>query len=229
MSEIEKYYLPEGHKKMLNRLLKVVIAVLNKHNITWWADGGTLLGAVRNGSQIPWDDDVDIGVYYDDFIGLKKILSHCVYFGYGIKEEGQNILKVYVPLSDAWVKGEYNSIGTPTLDIFCWKKKNDRITLNGIYDRQEFPNCYHLKKDFYPLKEYKFNDHSVMGPANPIPYLNRMYPDWKTKAVIDIREFDPQTYVTKKINTKSFEIISGGIQLRALPHSEENADESLHQ
>lgn len=32
-----------------------------------------------------------------------------------------------------------------------------------------------------PLKEYTFNDHSVMGTADPLPNLSRMYRDWDKK------------------------------------------------
>jgi lipopolysaccharide cholinephosphotransferase len=55
-------------------MLKAVDAILNKHGIDYWLEGGTLLGAVRHGGFIPWDDDVDIAVMWHDYKRLKKIL-----------------------------------------------------------------------------------------------------------------------------------------------------------
>ena len=43
-----------------------VFSVLEKHQVRYWLEGGSLLGAVRNGDIIPWDYDVDIGIYHED-------------------------------------------------------------------------------------------------------------------------------------------------------------------
>ena len=46
-------------------ILEQVIAFLDHHGAPHWLDQGTLLGAVRDGAPIPWDEDLDISTWAD--------------------------------------------------------------------------------------------------------------------------------------------------------------------
>jgi len=50
------------NEEILVKNLKDVKKVFDKHNIKFWLDRGTLLGAIQQGKIFPWDKDVDLGV-----------------------------------------------------------------------------------------------------------------------------------------------------------------------
>jgi len=70
---IEGSDIRKSQSKMLE-ILETVDAICQKHNLTYWISGGTLLGAMRHGGFIPWDDDIDIELLRPDYKKLLKIL-----------------------------------------------------------------------------------------------------------------------------------------------------------
>ena len=53
-------------------LFNIVIEILNDLGISYWIDQGSLLGIVRQNSFLPWDHDVDLGVWQPDYLKYKK-------------------------------------------------------------------------------------------------------------------------------------------------------------
>ena len=54
-------------------LLKELIRVCDKYNITYYGDSGTLLGAIRHKGYIPWDDDIDVVMTRSEYNRLLEV------------------------------------------------------------------------------------------------------------------------------------------------------------
>ncbi len=75
--EIRDEFLVDVKRKQvwaveLDLFLKFV-TVCRKYNLRYYADSGTLLGAVRHQGFIPWDDDMDFVMFRDDYDKLCEV------------------------------------------------------------------------------------------------------------------------------------------------------------
>lgn len=72
------FFIPAAIKQAWAAELEVLLEidrVCKKHDIEYYADWGTLLGAVRHGGYIPWDDDIDIVMKRDDYLKFLSVAN----------------------------------------------------------------------------------------------------------------------------------------------------------
>ena len=151
-----------SHIKLLYQMLYDTHRIFELFDLPYSMIGGTLLGAVRHGGIIPWDDDGDLGIGYKDekkFLSLRKYFKKCGYsvvstfFGY----------KIFYTIRKKITGCNYSF---PFIDIFIYKN------IKGF-----FKPAYKEVRDIWPkdmfrlpmeLERHKFGRFWMWGPKMDI-------------------------------------------------------------
>lgn len=56
-------------------MLADIIDICEKYDINYFGIYGTLIGAIRHNGFIPWDDDMDIGMFREDYEKFEKVFD----------------------------------------------------------------------------------------------------------------------------------------------------------
>jgi hypothetical protein len=174
VKRVEEALLGKEDAHKLYQIMQAVHEVFGELGITYWADWGTALGAVRNKGIIPTDDDLDICfLKKDEPRMLTDVKAALAARGFGIYKSCE-LYRVF-HLSDAPKDRRYY------MDVSPMVRKNDDVL---IYSDGAYAKSYHRISETFPLRLMPFGPLEIYVPYDPETYLYREYGTWHRDAYI---------------------------------------------
>lgn len=158
------------HPKLLE-MLKYISILFKKHDISFWLDKGSLLGAVRNNKIIPWDNDIDLGVWYRDYT---KILSLAPKV---LLEDGYSIESA----TATQIVFRYSPVCLWTICLDGWKIDGDKAFI------PQYPRYWCPKEYIQNLDKIMFEGIEYSCPQHPEICLTNFYREnWRVPQVLSL-------------------------------------------
>lgn len=137
MSDLRKFQL------RLLEMLEIVDKIFKENQLQYFLLGGSALGAIRHKGFIPWDDDIDIGLYRKDFERMEEIIQRNLPMNLLYCKIGENKIP-NAPIGYLYdISNSEKSLDkVPTIDIFAI----DNVPNNKIIERIQniFAKVYNL-------------------------------------------------------------------------------------
>lgn len=167
----EFHPISEHEKELLKGCLYDMACDLDerckKNNIKLFLVGGSLLGAIRHGGFIPWDDDMDMALSREDYIKLQNIFEREFSDKYELRcpntkyPNGNRFMQIYKKNTILRTLGEDNPLQPKSvyIDIFPY----DYVPKNVIYRRIKGirANCLMLIASC--VMDYKYPNKLIQG------------------------------------------------------------------
>lgn len=178
--------------------LKVVDYLLDKHQITYWANGGALIGYHRHGSSIPWDHDVDCEYFCEDEEKLLSLEEEFNAFGLAVYHLNNSFtlfcLRDYLknhPLS-------------AMVELYPAYVDQDKIRLVITKVAGLYPNSYWEIEELRNLHKVNFGPVKLSISEDYINYICRYYGKealtQPPKDRVNVNPYEGSTYLWPTIN-----------------------------
>ena len=166
MEELKKYD-PEVLKRIQELELSIykdIYKLCKKHDIKFYAYSGTAIGAVRHNGFIPWDDDIDLVFFRDEYERFKEVAKRELPDRYdlltpeGIDDYFLLFSKVILKGTafDEWWADQVSFTQGIFVDIFILDNLPDS-KIKKIY----YKNVGRLIRKLVPLATIKFTDYGL--------------------------------------------------------------------
>ena len=155
-----EHFNSENRKRANDWLMYTLIKVTNildKHNIEYWLEAGTLLGCMRHGTILPHDNDVDLSARIEEWSKIKELHEE-------FKKEG-----LILGRSNDRAHIEHKNVTSIiVLDIYLWRTRGDELIYKGE-DR------HLLYNQVFPLSTRRMYNKRFPTPNDPKQYLEEYY------------------------------------------------------
>ncbi len=189
--EFAKNNIDSVHSVLL-RMLKVFHEICSVHEIDYWLEYGTLLGAIRHKGFIPWDNEVDVGMLRSDFNRFIKIATQDLPNDIFLQTENTDIFYsssvVEGKLRDKYSNYQKFTKDNPTakwhngikIDIFVYDldSKLENCLTNSFERLLSGRKIYFEKEDIEYTVPHNFEDMICPIPVGYDTYLRRNYGDY---------------------------------------------------
>ena len=137
-------------KELEMMMLRDIDDICRRHGIRYFLCGGTMLGAVRYGHSIPWDDDLDIGMLREDFEKFRKVCQQeqrAVYtYSSHITDPDSHYIVDKVRLKGTYFSTKYSSIHEFQDGLFIDVLVYDRTINNRLLGKLHSMALHYLSK-----------------------------------------------------------------------------------
>jgi hypothetical protein len=173
-----KIHLEETHSKLYS-LMRSLHNLCTLYRIEYFIGYGTLLGAVREGKIIEWDDDIDIFMTRDNLLKLKRAFGDLRKAGPLRLDFRDFIWRVnfekqypYIDIFEIELDGDTSPSETRLLRRYIFAEEANRrrwgTSSGGLF----------LLDEVYPLTPYRLGALTLPGPSNYDSILKRSYGDY---------------------------------------------------